>query len=324
MSMEPALGYRGELTFGPLTHLRARDYDPGNGVFTTPDPLADVPGTPTIGNPYHYTNNNPLNRTDPTGKRTYDCDINLPGAKCFSIAKGRQAVIDAAVAHQGILLEFATLGGYGAYQCTMSYMEGLRDHEYRKAGMGFGCMFLAVVGPEIGSGGTGRAAKVVDDAAAAESTVARQTTSDLADDTIRAADQSLTPRGGPSSGTSRPGSGVGRPDGETVFSGHGGIAAGDTARTTVPKGTCINFYCGHGETILDSTGNAIETGVRVPAPRQSLGPGSKVPDYWLEPPFNPDLVIKGNPTTVPRPTRLSELLKEDMGTCHWAACRWVE
>lgn len=75
MSMQPAFGYRGELTFGPLTHLRARDYDPITGVFTTPDPLSDVPGTPTIGNPYHYTNNNPLNRTDPTGMRTTDATL---------------------------------------------------------------------------------------------------------------------------------------------------------------------------------------------------------------------------------------------------------
>ncbi|MGB6056893.1 MAG: RHS repeat-associated core domain-containing protein [Microthrixaceae bacterium] len=72
VSMQPAMGYRGELTFGPLTHLRARDYDAANGVFTTRDPLEDVPGTPTVGNPYHYTNNDPLNHTDPTGMRATD------------------------------------------------------------------------------------------------------------------------------------------------------------------------------------------------------------------------------------------------------------
>jgi RHS repeat-associated protein len=63
---EPRLGYRGELTIAGHTHLRARDYDPTTGTFTTPDPLNGIPGTTTANNNYHYTNNNPLNLTDPT------------------------------------------------------------------------------------------------------------------------------------------------------------------------------------------------------------------------------------------------------------------
>ena len=63
----PKLGYRGELTIGNLTNLRARNYDPTRGKFTTTDPLPDVPGTPSNGDPYHYTNNDPLNMIDRLG-----------------------------------------------------------------------------------------------------------------------------------------------------------------------------------------------------------------------------------------------------------------
>ncbi|WP_425455226.1 putative adhesin [Allorhizocola rhizosphaerae] len=58
------------------------------------------------------------------------------------------------------------------------------------------------------------------------------------------------------------GTGGGRPDGETVFSGHGGQEPG-TGLTRAPKGTCVVMYCTYGDTILDSTGNAIETGAKL-------------------------------------------------------------
>ena len=73
---QPKLGYHGELTIAGLTHLRARDYEPTTGTFTTTDPLNGIPGTTTVNNPYHYTNNNPLNLTDPTGLRPTDNDLN--------------------------------------------------------------------------------------------------------------------------------------------------------------------------------------------------------------------------------------------------------
>lgn len=45
-------GYRGELTVGDgLVHLRARDYDPTLGVFTSTDPLDGLDGYPTVANP---------------------------------------------------------------------------------------------------------------------------------------------------------------------------------------------------------------------------------------------------------------------------------
>jgi RHS repeat-associated protein len=70
---EPTLGYRGELhTPDQLIHLRNRDYDPTTGQFLTTDPLEGLNGTTTLTDPYHYTNNNPLNQADPFGLRPTD------------------------------------------------------------------------------------------------------------------------------------------------------------------------------------------------------------------------------------------------------------
>lgn len=113
---------------------------------------------------------------------------------------------------------------------------------------------------------------------------------------------------------------VGAADTVFSFSGHGGIGAGDTSTATIPNGTTLNFFSGHGEPISDATGNLIETG-HPPTPTETFGPGSQVPNYWLEPPHG--LTIRGNPITVSQPTRLSDLLQEGMGNCHWAACRSV-
>lgn len=66
---KPQLGYRGELTLGSDVFLRAREYHPQTAGFLTVDPLADVPGASTAGNPYHYGYNDPVNRVDPTGMR---------------------------------------------------------------------------------------------------------------------------------------------------------------------------------------------------------------------------------------------------------------
>jgi RHS repeat-associated protein len=75
------IGYRDELQYADLVHLRNRDYDPSTGAFTSMDPLATgqpnspelgtgIPfggGTPVGPNAYHYVGNDPLNWVDPLG-----------------------------------------------------------------------------------------------------------------------------------------------------------------------------------------------------------------------------------------------------------------
>lgn len=77
--------YRGQDRYGDLVHLRAREYHPQSTQFTSPDPLDGIDGTPTVANPYHYADNDPLNKTDPTGMRPDDGDIadpTSPGGIC--------------------------------------------------------------------------------------------------------------------------------------------------------------------------------------------------------------------------------------------------
>lgn len=66
--VEMTVGYRSNLTLDGLVHLADRDYDPTIGAFTTHDPLDGIDTSPTNGNPYHYTDNDPLNYIDPTGR----------------------------------------------------------------------------------------------------------------------------------------------------------------------------------------------------------------------------------------------------------------
>jgi len=46
----------------------------GGGVITR-DPMGGVDGTPTVANPYHYADNDPLNKIDPMGTRPCDADF---------------------------------------------------------------------------------------------------------------------------------------------------------------------------------------------------------------------------------------------------------
>nr|WP_129843133.1 DUF6531 domain-containing protein [Streptomyces sp. RFCAC02] len=111
----------------------------------------------------------------------------------------------------------------------------------------------------------------------------------------------------------------GRSDGETVFSGHGGIGRHDDLTFEVPEGTDIAVYCDHGEGISTELGNDIELGSATPS--DTYRAGQMMPDYVLEPPRG--LFVMGDARTVTEPTRLSELLQPNMGRVHWAACRTV-
>jgi len=66
-------------------------YDPTTGTFLTRDPLDGVSGTTTVANPYHYTNNDPINLTDPTGKRSCDVGFGVSLASCGGLPRSNHA-----------------------------------------------------------------------------------------------------------------------------------------------------------------------------------------------------------------------------------------
>jgi hypothetical protein len=105
---------------------------------------------------------------------------------------------------------------------------------------------------------------------------------------------------------------------KTVFSGHGGLEKG-SGSLVVPEGTQVTTYSKPGGSISDTLGNAIETGKDMSGlPSKTFLPGETMPNYTLYPPDK--LNILGSPITVDSPTKLSDLLKPNMGSCQWAAC----
>nr|WP_328863401.1 hypothetical protein [Streptomyces sp. NBC_00306] len=115
----------------------------------------------------------------------------------------------------------------------------------------------------------------------------------------------------------------GRPDGETVLSGHGYIEVG-AGEVVVPPGTNISFYVPHGDRIPGLNGVAVEGGSYPAGAVETFGPGDKIPNYTLAPPEPKGpggFTVYENSTTVAQRTMLSDLLKEEMGNVHWAACR---
>jgi len=69
LSSQTRYGYtdREELSGSALIHLNGRVYDPQIGKFTSADPTTSKPYSTQGWNRYAYTDNNPLNATDPTG-----------------------------------------------------------------------------------------------------------------------------------------------------------------------------------------------------------------------------------------------------------------
>ncbi|QLE73954.1 hypothetical protein FGW37_22350 [Streptomyces rectiverticillatus] len=118
----------------------------------------------------------------------------------------------------------------------------------------------------------------------------------------------------------------GRPDGQTVFSGHGYLRRG-AGEMTVPSGTTISFYVPHGELLPGLNGLTVEAGIYPGGYVQKFHPGEVIPDYTLDAPaasVGGGFSIMEKSTTVSRRTFLSELLKPGMGDVHWAACREIE
>jgi hypothetical protein len=103
-----------------------------------------------------------------------------------------------------------------------------------------------------------------------------------------------------------------------VLSGHGGFVPG-SGLTAVPEGTSVTTYSRLGGSITDELGNAVELKQVPPGVySKTYLPGQSMPNYTLSPPTG--LKILGEPQTVSVDTPLSQLLKANMGECHFAAC----
>ncbi|BCJ74956.1 type IV secretion protein Rhs [Catellatospora sp. IY07-71] len=115
----------------------------------------------------------------------------------------------------------------------------------------------------------------------------------------------------------RPG---GHPLGHIVFAGHGTWEEAD-GYIKVPPGTRLVVYIEHGDTIKDKAAGKIEVGRLNTQVVRIYEPGEIIENYTLHPPKG--LIVYSGSKTVRKPTKLSELLEENLGTCHWAACREV-
>ncbi len=69
-----------------LIYLRARYYEPGTGRFVSADPFGGTAGNPASQNAYAYAGNNPVNRSDPSGRWAISFSFNLTiGAGAVSV-----------------------------------------------------------------------------------------------------------------------------------------------------------------------------------------------------------------------------------------------
>lgn len=332
-----------------LTHIGAREYDPQTGRFLTLDPIMDTADGQSL-NGYTYSNGDPVNKTDPTGLMLLD----TPGgsAKPYvppaptpdpperswrdkiggevllgavaEVASGGDAVVNMVVADAqrkvpgldqvdfqsnmgGGVTALAEKAGYDTTGVVSPFTGG-RIASY----------FLPFIGPvKAAVSGPTLLAKLPRALNFLKRLVARGS------DEVpgRPAARPRT-RGADSDGASHakkvvPG---GRPDGETVFAGHGELRP-LSRDIEVPEGTTVHTYSplarGPEGRIGDGVGGKIERGEYVPAV-ETFGPGSMIPNYTLKTPD--DLTIYSGSTTVDSATPLSELLQPNMGVCHWAAC----
>ena len=74
---QAGLGYTGECFDGDvgMVYLRARWYEPGVGIFSSPDPFPGLKTQPFSLQPYAYVLANPVNATDPSG--WYHSDVHF-------------------------------------------------------------------------------------------------------------------------------------------------------------------------------------------------------------------------------------------------------
>ncbi|TMP72020.1 sugar-binding protein [Pseudoalteromonas sp. S1609] len=104
-----------------------------------------------------------------------------------------------------------------------------------------------------------------------------------------------------------------------VFAGHGIID--ETKSAIVPVGSTLTVYAFNGATITDDLGQLIESGGSLNSNvyKKVYVAGDVIPGYVLL--DNPgDIELLDSSVQVSKPTDISELLAENVGDCHWAAC----
>ena len=109
---------------------------------------------------------------------------------------------------------------------------------------------------------------------------------------------------------------------KNVFAGHGSIDV--TKPATVPMGTSLTVYSWDGATITDDLGSKIEDGtVSSGVFKKVYTEGDVIPGYMLHPNCG-SLNISSNSIQVSESKHISELLAENMGEYHWAACTYID
>lgn len=330
-----------------LVHLGARIYDPAIGRFLSRDPLA-LMETAATSNPYGFAFNDPLNVSDRTGLAPNSCAGN---PTCISATYEQQypGIVGAAIA-AGIFV-FSLLDvddpANGAlvslplqqprfYDPSIVIMAGSSvdlsieiggltyPPIYDASGMDFswsevppsmlldiGLMILSVVAiqPEFAAIAYARTMGWTElrglAAARSVATATRGVASSSLRNGFRYAREVL--EGGTGD----------------AFAGHGELRyLQRPSTTTIPEGTTLTVWTEEGGTITDAVGNLIETGQfdRIPLSEgaRSYLPRAEVPNYVLKAPTR--LRVYSASRTVEDATALSELLKENMGHCQWAAC----
>ncbi|MGY0236617.1 putative adhesin [Longispora urticae] len=298
-----------------LTHLGAREYDPGTGRFISVDPEFNEKDPQQL-NAYVYSNNNPSTLSDPAGTRwSWGKILTVTAIVVAVVAVVAVAVImpaaiplmmgAAANASAGALAGGSSLGMAAAVGGVAAVGEAAAAGAVvAGAGVVASGMYM---GGKIASG-YAQGGEPGGPAGGRSPSSRRAPTDDGAP-----ADHSVPTGARPFNPANR-----GRDDGEHVFSGHGSIDI-DAPHTIVPEGTTVHVYARDNRTIEDRLGNRIERGVDV-RPRTIYRPGDSIPAYLLHPIVPQAIQHNRNPWVVDRTTRLSTMLRPNMGTVHWAAC----
>jgi len=318
-----------------LTLLGARFYDDAVGIFISVDPKLGS-GVPAQFNAYVYSGNNPMTWSDPTGLSWnsfwggVSSFVNTYQAEIVGGVAG-MAVFAACTAASGGTLVIACGMAGGAVSGAVTNLWKVnvsKTEEFSWKALAFDTTIGAAFGGLTAGAGQVLGA-VVKSAMASPAGIAVKSAMSSAAKAVASkigpalsgAGQKISQlvkpptRGSPGNQYAEKTLPGGRPDGETVFAGHGEYRLG-TGDTVVPEGTTVNFYSEMGRTLTQPKGLLIEQGGG-PAP-VSYGPGSVIPNYHLKAPDR--LTVMSGSRTVEDATPLSDLLKPNMGTCHWAAC----